>query len=520
MPFKDSNALFDDTIYFGADIGTTNSYVAYNENGRARIPARFANGLPTLFWRDKDGNEWYCDQVVNGGGLWDDPANVWVSGKMKLKDGPVKLGNKEYEAKVLFAKIVNYILTVGKTAMEEEEMITVKPQLWVVGIPVLFDTREKEALEAAIQAITGVRVRLVNEAVLAAINYYDCLSRQNSNILKEDHKVIVLDIGGGTSDVVVLVTNPNPDFNNPEPFIPLNPAGIRKAGDDIDKIAEQILLEKIRENPGTINVKRMEDPNDFDRRRLRQFAKEAKENLSSMPFTNVVITCKDHTSTMVRITRDELEERIRPLLKEIVELAASVLEKCNYGVNPDIDILLVGGTSNIPLLKKMIAERFYWLSEDKIIQRNPSTAIALGASIFAKDPNLASSNVAYGYGVNTHTEDGVKEVLRVMIPSVARLPMTVSANFSTLNENQNCAQFKIYEVYDVKEGDIHLDLVRGRLTSYSITHNFKTNVPRNTPIKLTVTLTENGVLTAMVEDFLPDKHVYRETFTLNGTASN
>ena len=152
------------------------------------------------------------------------------------------------------------------------------------------------------------------------------------------------------------------------------------------------------------------------------------------------------------------------------------------------------------------------------MQRFPEKAVALGAAIYAQTPELVRPKVAYGYAVNTYINKGKKEVLRVIIPSAADLPMTVTANFSTLDENQLAVKFSFYEVPN-SAGNIHVDKELGRLTAYSITHKFASRVPKDTPVKLTTTLTEDGVLNMTVEDFQRQKLITEKTFTMNNTQS-
>lgn len=507
-------------VVFGCDIGTTNSYIAYCEHGKAKVPNAISRGIPSLAWRDKYGNEWFCDEVENKGGLLEDPANVWTSGKTKIGEKSVVLGGCSYTPRYLMEKMVSRILKICAEAILEEAYVEMKPEYLVVGIPVRFTAAEKAEMQDIVNKCLNVKVILVQEPVLAAIYYDDYLTHTRGLLLKKDRKVLVIDSGGGTTDIVVLTTNLNPDYLNPEPYIPHYPAGVKKAGDYIDGIMEELLLEKIRQNPGNIRMDIIENTAHADRRRLRYvIAKEAKERLSSVDECTVRINGLDCGSTDVKVTRAEFEHRIRPVIKEFIDIAENTYKKCGFDENTDIDFLLVGGTSNIPLLAQMLKERFPFISDKKFISRNPAMAVVLGAAIYAQNPNIVSSKVAFGYGVNTHVNGSAKEMLRVMIPSVTKLPYTVTAKFTPYEDGQTSVLFTVYEVYDADENATHIELDQGRMTSYHIVHHFNQQVPKTTEILLTLTLTEDGALNAMVEDFLPDKHVYRKTFMLNGTSS-
>ena len=197
-------------VSFGADIGTTNSYVAYCEHGKPKVPTDISKGIPSLAWRDINGNEWYCDEVENKNGMLEDPNNVWVSGKTKLADERVTLGGYTYSPRYLMGKMVSRIIEIGAAAVFEEAYIEMKPEFVVVGIPVRFSAAEKAEMQDIVQKCLNTKVFLVQEPVLAAVYYDNVLKNTRGASLDKDRKVLVIDSGGGTTDIVVLTTNLNP----------------------------------------------------------------------------------------------------------------------------------------------------------------------------------------------------------------------------------------------------------------------------------------------------------------------
>lgn len=519
MSLRDElNELLDDTCFFGMDIGTSCSYIAYKEGNSAPKTPNYQGscrgGIPSLAWRDRDGNEWFCDQVADKQGLLEDPAGVWTSGKMKLRDRQVLLNGHAYIPRHLLVREVQRVLQITEEALDLE-MIDMDPKEWVVGIPARFNASEKGEMKSILEEATGgKKIRLVPEPILAAIAN-DFYTRKTG---RKPRRVLVLDMGGGTLDVVMLIPNENPTLDEPNPYIALHPDGLRMAGDNMDVIMENLILDKLRQDPGGIRMDILEDENHYDRRRLRLTARETKERLSSVDSTSANVTGLECGSTQVHVTRTEYEDRIRPMMQEAVDLAAQVLEKCQLEPQPDIDILLVGGATYTPLLRTLLEEKFSWMDSKNIMQRFPEKAVALGAAIYAQTPQVVQPKVAYGYAVNTYTKNGQKEVLRVIIPSGANLPMTDIASFVTLDENQRAVRFDVYEVYDTV-GKTHMEKDTGRITPYSITHRFVHPVPKGTPVKLRTTLTEDGVLTAEVEDFQVEKRTTAKCFTMHNTLS-
>ncbi len=526
--------LLGSETYFGMDFGTSTCYMAYKEgDGAPRIPNYrdvSRGGIPSLFWRDKDGNEWVADQVAAKQGLESDPAGVCPSVKMKLAQKQILLNAMAYTPREIGIKLARRVLTLSRQALEQE-MVEMEFDKLVCGVPVKFGAAKKGEVQYILQQATGCKnIRLVAEPILAALtnDFYTKKYR------RESRRVLVVDMGGGTLDVVLLLPNPTPTPAEPYPYIAKCPmglggaydadddvAGVAKdavAGDAQDAAMEKLIMEKVRQTPGTVDMRILEDENQFDRRRLRQIAKETKERLSSVDSCTVSISGLKCGSTIVTVTRSEYEDRIRPMFQKTVDLAAEVLKKCELERNPDIDILLVGGATYTPLLRQMLEERFFWLDEKQIMQRFPERAVALGAAIYAQMPELVRPRVAQGYAVNTHLADGKQEVLQVVIPSGANLPMTVTSNFQTRDANQWAVAFSVYEIDSGEEGE-HIQIGSGRTTQFKIKHQFGGAVPRETPIRLTTTLTEDGVLNMKVEDFQADKKVTSETFNMNNTQS-
>lgn len=517
---QDMEDLLGQSISFGADIGTSSCFVAYKERDMApRIPVYPAEyckgGVPSLSWRDRDGNEWFCDQVERKQGLANDPAGVWTSGKMKLDQTSVVLNGHAYTPRYLMIKQVQRVLELTGQALDDE-MVEMDAKLWVVGVPVRFSAAEHRELQIILQDATGgATIRLVAEPILAAIanDYYTKKKGRKAR------RQLVLDIGGGTLDVVMLIPNEKPDADHPEPYLALNPDGLRVAGDYMDEKLEEVLLEEIKKNPGTVNLVNLNNKGHYDRRQLRQVAKDTKERLSSVDSCAVTVTNLDGGKTVVTVTRQQYEAKIMPMMKEAVALASDVLKRCDLGANPDIDILLVGGGSYTPLLRTLLEKEFSWLPKENIMMRFPERAVALGAAIYAETPQLVRPKIAYGYAVNTHIDNGKEEVLRVIIPSAADLPMTVKADFVTMDANQASVRFTVYEVPNTDK-KTHMKMEAGRVTAYSISHKFATRVPKDTPVKLTTTLTEDGVLDMTVEDFRVDQRITHKVFTMNNTISN
>lgn len=498
-------------VSYGLDFGTYRSVLAYKETDEApKIPSYRSvsqGGVPSLFWRTASGAEYVGDQVAEANGVIEDPIGVCASVKMQLNKPSISLNGHNYRPSNIAIQLVKRILSVSREALAQD-FIDMEFDELVVGVPVRFNAAEKGEIFRIMEIATGgKRIRLVPEPILAAIAN-DYFQRRLGRVSRP---MLVYDMGAGTFDAVLLMPNRKRTTENPHPYIALHPEGLHLAGDVLDEVMEDLLLEKVQKNPG-LRSDVLKNKGHHDRRRLKLSARELKERLSSAESSSSMISGIDCGSGMVTVSREEFESRIRPLIAKTVTLSASVLERADLGPEPDIDILLVGGSTYIPLIRRMLSERFSWLAPGNIMQRFPEKAVALGAAIYAGEPELVIPKVAYGYAVTTIHED--VERLHVRIPANADLPKTEKAFYYTRFDNQSAVRFDVYEISS-EEQNAMLDKSQGkRIQEYTLQHKFGKAVPKGTAVELTTSLTEDGLLTMEVDDLGVSGEKTRKTFSL------
>lgn len=502
---SEMRAMFaDGSVAFGMDFGTYRSMVAVCGEEGALVPAykdACLGGVPSLFWRTESGEEYVGDEVYARNGLALDPAGVCASIKTRLQNGPVTLHDKKYTPQEIAQRIVQRVLAVTRPLLEQE-FIEMDFSSIVCGVPVRFTAAQKGEIAAIVQAATGgKRVQLVPEPILAALSvdyYLEKKTRRQPN-----RPVLVYDMGAGTFDVCLLAPN-TPTARDPYPYKALNPQGSAMAGDFIDGVVEEIMLEQLRHTSG-FDVSTLENEQHLDRQTLRVEARRVKEKLSECEEIDQLITTTAGGRAMLHLTRAELEKRVEPRLRqETVELAVKVVKETDYWENDQLDIVLVGGSTYMPLVRRLLLQAFPWLNESHIQQRLPEKAVALGAAIYAAMPQLVLPKVAYGYAVSTYNVSRKRQMLHVRIPSNAQLPKTVKAVYSTRFNNQHAVSFYIFEV-DHGEVDEFLDLEEGEALkdagqAYFIEHDFGRPVPAETSVELTVTLDSSGRLLLRVSD--------------------
>lgn len=400
----------------------------------------------------------------------------------------------------------------------EQEFIEMNIDKLVVGVPVRFNAAQRGEIESIVkEAIGGKSVRLAPEADLAAI-CNDYFMKRNGR--KTERPILVYDMGAGTFDTVILQPNPNPSIDNPYPYISFNPNGSTIAGDLIDEMMEELIMDKIKANPGQLNLTILENKNHEDRIKLRtQTAKKVKEQLSDLDEVFFQVTGLECGVSMYCITREEFENKIRVQIQKTIDMAAEVAKQSGVWNNPNLDILLVGGSTYIPLIRKLLLTKFHWLDEKHIQQRYPEKAVALGAAIYAAQPEIVLPKVAYGYAVRTYSIEKQKSMLSVTIPSNAKLPMTVKNTYYTRYETQKDVTFRIFEVEHGEQAEL-LEIHEGTQLNdkgqeYELKHNFNQEVFKGTRVDLITTLNEDGLLTMTVDD-LGITPFTTKTFTLTG----
>ena len=504
MSFADAMNTAVEGPSFGLDFGTYRSMAAVCDSGTLIVPSysdACQGGVPSLFWRTADGKEWVGDEVYAHNGCAVDPLGVCSSIKTRLKEPEIELHGKKYTPREIAVRIIRRMSEVTKPLLEQE-FIDADFSSIVCGVPVRFNAAERNEIRGIVyEALGGAEVQLVPEPILAAlaVDYY--LYQKNHKV--PDRPVLVFDMGAGTFDVALLKTNPWPTQAEPYPYIALDPQGSRIAGDAMDARMEQLMLEKLGkpEQWPTMN-----NPQHQDRETLKFTARKAKECLSMKGCTEIdeLIADSRGSRATLHITRAEYEQRIQPDVKKNVDMAAQIVRKNGFWGDPALDIVLVGGSTYLPLVRQQLLQTFDWLSESDIQQRLPEKAVALGAAVFAAHPQLLLPPVAYGYGVSTYNAKQQKDMIHVCIPSNAKLPMSQKFTFATRYDNQEGVRFLVYEV-DHGETGTFLEMNEGRQlmqsqTAYSVYHSFGRSVPEHTLVELTVTLDINGLLILTVSD--------------------
>lgn len=356
-------------IDFGIDLGTTNSGIGKFQNGKVQVfknPVGFKETLPSVV-------AYRNDRILIGDKAREfiktQPNHVFSSFKRKMgSDFVYQLPHMdEQKTPIDFSTLILKEL-MNFTADE-------RPKAAVITIPASFDTIQSNATKTAGYNAGLKEVVLLQEPIAACLAY---ANTQNLDI-NEQKKWLVYDFGGGTFDVALV------KINDRELKIIDHEGNNFLGGVDIDQLmVEQLFcpqLEKILGEDGL--WKRMVGSEDLAYQKmfmeLAYKAEEAKKELSINEESFVEMEISGDFIEM-KVTRQQFNDLIKPKVDETIKLTQSLLEKNQIG-NQEIDrIILVGGTTYIPYIKKSLADTFHCYVDNTI---DPTTAIIVGAAYFA-----------------------------------------------------------------------------------------------------------------------------------------
>jgi molecular chaperone DnaK len=342
----------------GIDLGTTFSAAALGEGGRVEVftLGTVAPAVPSVVLLRADG-EVLIGEAAERRSITE-PTRTGREFKRRLGDpAPLLLGGTPYGAEALMARLLRSIVdAVGERQGAAPTSITVTH-------PANYGAYKRDLLLEMVRLADVGKVDFLTEPEAAAINYAE------QNRLEPGQVVAVYDFGGGTFDAAVL-------RKAADGFAILGqPEGMdRLGGIDFD----QAIFGHVDDTVG--GLVRQVDVGDPQARaavaRLRADIRAAKESLSTDADVTIPVMLPN-LQTEVRLTRAEFEGMIRPRVLETVSALERAVRSAGVAMT-DIDrILLVGGSSRIPLVREMVGRA---TGRPTAVDAHPKFAIALGAA--------------------------------------------------------------------------------------------------------------------------------------------
>ena len=432
-----TGSLQQEEIIVGIDLGTTNSLVAIihpeskkpvalkEHNSSSLVPSVIHFGEHANITVGEEAKKYLVTDAANTifsakrlmGKTYNDVKNNSGSLAYKIIDDEHKLV-KVQVGKKFYSPVDLSSLILKELKKQAEHILKMPVGKAVITVPAYFNDTQRQATRDA-GKLAGLDVlRIINEPTAASLAYGFGLNREESKT------IAVYDLGGGTFDISIL------NISNGIFEVLSTNGDTHLGGDDLDAALVEYW---IKQN----NLSNTDDEQKF-RQLLRLKAEEAKKYLSSNEIFEAV-----YEGLMLSVTKTEFEEIIKPVIDKTIVSCTNALKDARIKKLAIDEIVMVGGSTRVPLVKKMVVSFFGKKLNDTV---NPDEVVALGAAIQA---DILAGNTTdlllldiTPLSLGLETMGGLMDVL---LPRNSKIPTKASRQYTTYKDGQSRMKIAVFQ---------------------------------------------------------------------------
>lgn len=412
-------------MLIGIDLGTTNSLVACFRNGKAEIiPNRLGENLtPSVVSVDANGTV-YVGRSAKERAMLHPLESASVFKRSMGTDREYVLGDWKLRAEELSSLIL-------RSLKEDAESYLGEPvRDAIISVPAYFNDMQRKATKRAGELAGLNVVRIISEPTAAAIAH--------GMTEEEDSRYLVFDLGGGTFDVSIL------ELYSPIMEVHAIAGDNFIGGEDFTDVLYDLFLESASIAPESLDLKTSSE--------VRKNAESCK---CAFSHSNEVIMCCtiDGKLHVLHLSYEEYERACAPLLDRLRKPIERSLRDAGISLHEIDKIVLVGGATRSPVVRKFVAKLFGRTPSFGI---NPDEAVAIGAALQcgmkSRDKEIREIVLTdvcpFTLGTEVMVDNGVFEEPGHYLPIIERntvIPVSRTETVYTAHENQTRICVKILQ---------------------------------------------------------------------------